>query len=78
MKLFLFSYRNSVGDVSIPDTTYWMQFKDRQYIEDGTYGFPLFMALVIWLVWLIFNIFMVIILLNFLISIVAKKHDEAL
>ena len=36
------------------------------------------MAIIIWLFWLVNNIFMVIILLNFLISIVSKKHDEAL
>ena len=78
MKLFLFSYRNAVGDVALPDTTYWMQFKDRKDIEEGKEGWPLTMAIIIWLFWLVNNIFMVIILLNFLISIVSKKHDEAL
>lgn len=28
IKLFIYSYRNSVGDVKVPDNEYWQLFKD--------------------------------------------------
>ena len=36
------------------------------------------MAFCLWSLWLFNNLYMVIILLNFLISIVSKAHDEAI
>lgn len=76
-KLMIFSYRNSVGDVNVVDTTYWQLFKD--YPEPKyNHGKPLIMVFALWFLWFLNNVFMVVILLNFLISIVSKAHDEAI
>ena len=72
-KLMLFSYRNSVADSQVPDNEYW-----QLYLKDGQDNWKVaLMTAMIWLLWLWNNVYMVIILLNFLISIVSKAHDNA-
>ena len=75
-KLLLFSYRNSVGDVQVPDNEYWQLFLKKNNGQ-GEYGVSL-MTFMLWFIWFGNNIYMVIILLNFMISIVSKAHDDAI
>ena len=73
-KLFFFAYRNSVGDVQIPDISYWQLFTNETNHEEK----ESMMAFCLWGLWLFNNLYMVIILLNFLISIVSEAYSEAL
>ena len=75
IQLLFFTFRNSVGDLIVPDASYWNLFKHQE-----NYGAEksLVMVGILWFVW-VFNIFyMVIILLNFLISMVSKAHQDAI
>lgn len=75
LKLYFFAYRNSMGDVNVPDSAYWQRFADAKNYNEGV---PPRMVFAMWFVWWFNNLYMVVILLNFLISIVGEAHADAL
>lgn len=74
-KLYFYSLRNSLSDLIVPDPSYWIEYMGK---NPGKYTKAHFMYFLLWAVWVINLFYMVVILLNFLISIVSKTHDEAI
>ena len=74
-KLYFFALRNSIGDLLVPDDSYWDLFQNKDNNERTK---SLVMVAILWVLWTLNIFYMVIILLNFLISIVSKAHDSAI
>ena len=74
-RLFIYTLRNSIGDVIPPDGSFWFLFENEENYEQEK---SLVMLSFLWILW-VFNVFyMVIILLNFLIAIVSSGHEDAM
>lgn len=73
-KYFFMTYRNSIGDISVPGYTNW----DKSLSNDVTSEFTSknFMIFLIWMVWLVNQFVNLIILLNFLIAVISQVYDN--
>ena len=65
-------FRNSLGDATLPDTTYWQQFLNTNSATAEL------MIVVAWIIYLINMFFLMIVMLNFLIAIVSQSYEEVM
>ena len=72
---FLYTYRNSIGDINPPGTAFWMS--RLEHMPDTTKSTSVVMA-VIWLFWLLNQFFVLIVLLNFLIAIISESYEAVM
>ena len=61
---FLYAFRNSIGDLQVPNAEYWEKSPVMVYI--------------IWIVWMFHLYFMLIVFLNFLIAIISQVYEQDL
>ena len=71
-KHVLQAWRNSVGDIKIPDYSVWSE-----RIEDSPWSSGM-MIFIIWITWWINQYIMLIIMLNFLIAIIAQSYEDVM
>lgn len=64
---FLVVFRNTLGDVQVPDYSKW------SYLEPWKFTM---VACWVWFVWFVQIIFMLVMLLNLLIAIISNAYDE--
>ena len=64
------TFRNSLGDISVPKYEYWEKRVDKNYLVSNTY------IEIIWFVFFMNSIIMLVVLLNFLIAIVSESYER--
>ena len=69
---FLQIFRNSVGDVKVPDYSFW---NERLTQDSAISNFMIYYS---WLLWFANILFILIILLNFLIAIISQSYDSVI
>ena len=72
MTYLLYTYRNSIGDVSPPIYTYWLTETETNP------GISWTMIIIIWTVWFINTWINLIIMLNFLIALIGQSYDKVM
>lgn len=75
-KYFLMTYRNSIGDISTPHYTNWIERYDAEDFWENLMQDTLISL--IWLVWLLNQFLNLIILLNFLIAVISQVYDKVI
>ena len=69
----LYSFRNSIGDLAIPNYDQWLlQGQSGKISQISSY----FVVGLAWGIWLVQAMFMVIILLNYLIAVISQAYER--
>ena len=68
----LYTYRNTIGDVSPPIYTYWLA----QSEKEGDFYVSWLMISIIWFFWFLNQWVVLIIVMNILIAIISQCYDE--
>jgi predicted membrane protein len=82
--LFMQNFRNSIGDISTPQHSYWFPTtikglsKGAQALETDATSVQTIMAYWGWVLFLFNEFFILIVLLNFLIAIIGQSYDEVM
>lgn len=77
LQMLLMTYRNSIGDISVPSYKSWLTF----YSEEGPYpshSHSVTVLLLVWGVWFLNQLTCLIILLNFLIAVISQGYDNVI
>lgn len=72
---FLYTYRNSIGDINAPVTSFWTT---RALHVPGTQNETSLIMAAIWTFWLLNQFFVLIVLLNFLIAIISESYEAVM
>lgn len=72
---FFYTYRNSIGDINAPVTSFWTT--RATHMPDSATETSLIMF-VIWTFWLLNQFFVLIVLLNFLIAIISESYEAVM
>ena len=78
LRYFFYAYRTSIGDIAVPDYSYWSDESEGGYrdSESEEYFAKYSMIYIIYLVWFTNQQLCLIILLNFLIANISAKYEE--
>lgn len=71
---WLMTYRDSIGDISIPGYGEWDKIYDDNNNQDRAKKYVI--ILLIWIVWLLNQFMCLIVLLNFLIAVISQVYDN--
>ena len=67
-------FRNSIGDLAVPDYTFW----SNRIAQEDTNKLAYIMIGYSWALWMVLIVFMLIVLLNFLIAIISQSYDSVM
>lgn len=66
----IYTYRNSVGDLQLPDASFWIDREEAAPLVSGS------MAVLLWFLWFLNNLLLCILMLNFLIAIISQSFER--
>jgi hypothetical protein len=72
VKQVIFAWKNSVGDVDIPDYSKWSAIMSESPVSAKI------MIVITWLNWWLNHYIMLIIILNFLIAIISQSYEQVM
>ena len=72
-RVLLLTYRNSIGDIQVPDYKTWLNAYDESV--GGSESKQLQILVLVWSVWFFNQLICLIILLNFLIAVISQGYD---
>jgi hypothetical protein len=70
----MMTYRDSIGDISIPGYEKWDEAFEKDTPENNANKFLI--IIMIWAVWLLNQFMCLIVLLNFLIAVISQVYDN--
>lgn len=74
IQFLLMTYRNSIGDITIPEYQKWVDLYDEKQRDSQYHQFTI--VFLVWLVWIFNQLICFIILLNFLIAVISQGYDN--